>query len=86
MVEHAHATPLVLHELSIAELDGLRPSTAKVDLSLHLTETEGSVEVAFQYNTDLFDAGTVTRMAEHFRMLLEGGRRRRTPPTGRSHC
>ncbi|WP_165742232.1 non-ribosomal peptide synthetase [Candidatus Thiosymbion oneisti] len=41
------------------------------DLSLELSEREKNFAGVFKYNTDLFDEATITRMAEHFRVLLE---------------
>ena len=59
------------------ELPGLRLSavgsegvTAKFDLSLLMTEAGGGLAASLVYNTDLFDAGTVRRMASHFERLL----------------
>ena len=48
----------------------LERSTAKFDLTLELAETEKGLSGLFEYNTDLFDAATVTRMIEHFKILL----------------
>ncbi|HLM68263.1 MAG TPA: AMP-binding protein, partial [Longimicrobium sp.] len=46
--------------------------TAKVDLSLAMGEVDGVLRGSLQYASDLFDAATVRRMAEHFRLLLAG--------------
>jgi len=46
--------------------------TAKFDLSLFMIETLEGAHAAFEYNTDLFDAPTIARLADHFRTLLEG--------------
>jgi amino acid adenylation domain-containing protein len=61
------------------EAGGLRMSmregetgTAKFDLFLELTEGPDGVEAALEYASDLFDRGTVERMAERFVVLLEG--------------
>jgi amino acid adenylation domain-containing protein/non-ribosomal peptide synthase protein (TIGR01720 family)/FkbM family methyltransferase len=45
--------------------------TAKFDLTLSLEETEQGLIGFFEYNTDLFDAATITEMVEHFQYLLE---------------
>ena len=42
------------------------------DLTLEMVEAEQSLSGVFQYNTDLFDVGTIERMAGHFECLLEG--------------
>lgn len=47
-------------------------TTAKFDLSLELTETQEGLQGHIEYCTDLFDAGTITRMMEHWYTLLEG--------------
>ncbi|SFJ64582.1 amino acid adenylation domain-containing protein [Thermoflavimicrobium dichotomicum] len=46
--------------------------TAKFDITLTMMETEEGLMANFEYNTDLFDAATIARMAGHFRQLLEG--------------
>jgi amino acid adenylation domain-containing protein len=46
-------------------------TTTKHDLTLYLTEHEDVVDAAFNYSTDLFDAGTIARLAENFQVLLE---------------
>jgi amino acid adenylation domain-containing protein/non-ribosomal peptide synthase protein (TIGR01720 family) len=45
---------------------------AHLDLSLMVRETQGDLELCWQYNTDLFEATTITCMARHFVTLLEG--------------
>jgi amino acid adenylation domain-containing protein/FkbM family methyltransferase len=47
---------------------GGRP--AKFDLTLAMRETDEGLRGIFEYNTDLFDAATVQRMAGHFETLL----------------
>jgi hypothetical protein len=44
---------------------------AKFDLTLSLGEGEGEIGGAISYRAELFDAGTVERMAEHLRRLLD---------------
>ncbi|MBD2385063.1 non-ribosomal peptide synthetase [Cylindrospermum sp. FACHB-282] len=43
---------------------------AKFDLTLSMSETKSGLVGVWQYNTDLFDAGTIARMVEHFQVLL----------------
>lgn len=45
---------------------------AKFDLTLFLEDTKQGLIGALEYNTDLFDTGTITRMLGHFQTLLEG--------------
>ncbi|HEV8581882.1 MAG TPA: non-ribosomal peptide synthase/polyketide synthase [Thermoanaerobaculia bacterium] len=49
-------------------------SQAQVDLTLTIAETPDGerFEASLEYNSDLFDAGTVERMAVHFRNLAAG--------------
>jgi natural product biosynthesis luciferase-like monooxygenase protein len=46
--------------------------TSQFDLTLVVAEIEAGLGCAFQYNTDLFDAPTIARLAEHFQTLVEG--------------
>ncbi|WP_459502279.1 non-ribosomal peptide synthetase [Bacillus sp. C1] len=43
---------------------------AKFDLSLTTFEVEAGLFVSFEYNTDLFDSSTISRMAGHFENWL----------------
>ncbi|MDT7740634.1 MAG: hypothetical protein QOK09_4003, partial [Mycobacterium sp.] len=45
---------------------------APLDLMLLMSEQDGELLCALQYNTDLFDDATIERMAEHFTTLLRG--------------
>ncbi|PDZ09110.1 non-ribosomal peptide synthetase [Bacillus pseudomycoides] len=45
-------------------------SVAKFDLSLFASETEEGLLLTFEYNTDLFNAATIERMAGHFEHWL----------------
>lgn len=61
------------------ELSGLRleslaleQQVAQFDLTLVMAEVEGGLAASLQYNTDIFDATTMQRMAGHFVKLLEG--------------
>jgi amino acid adenylation domain-containing protein len=64
---------------SALELEGLnafpiRSATniVKFDLSLTMFESDGKLLGSLNYNTDLFEAATIERMAGHFQILLEG--------------
>ena len=83
---HASYTPLfqvmfVLHNApqTRLELPGMRvevvlaeSGTAKFDLTLFLTEDGDELGGNIEYNTGLFDAATIERMAGHFANLLQG--------------
>ncbi|HEX2187714.1 MAG TPA: condensation domain-containing protein, partial [Longimicrobiaceae bacterium] len=53
-------------------LEEIPTGTAKFDLTLQVTDGGDHLAVALEYATDLFDAATIERMAEHFRVLLAG--------------
>jgi amino acid adenylation domain-containing protein len=44
---------------------------ADLDLNLMVMEAQGVLQLCWQYNTDLFEATTIARMAGHFVTLLE---------------
>ena len=46
--------------------------TAMFDLTLSIIEEADELKGVFEYNTDLFDAVTIQRIAGHFQTLLEG--------------
>jgi amino acid adenylation domain-containing protein len=46
--------------------------TAKFDLSVFLQQGPGSLSVVIEYNTDLYDRGTIERLASHYERLLAG--------------
>ncbi len=72
------------------QLNGLEPTAivsapveiAKVDLSLYLRDDAGTLSGWFEYNTDLFDATTIERMLDHYRILLEEVVRDSSRPIG----
>jgi amino acid adenylation domain-containing protein len=55
-------------------VEHLRPDlgTAQLDLRLSISETAQSLACLLEYNSDLFDAATIQRLAGHFQTLLEG--------------
>src|ERR1051325_4324234 len=58
--------PLELSEFSFEK------NTSKLDLSLYVGERPDGLGLSFEYNTDLFAAATLERMAANFLTLLEG--------------
>ncbi|MEV4611346.1 condensation domain-containing protein [Kitasatospora sp. NPDC049258] len=60
---------LVHHGLRLTGFD-LPQQEGQFDLSAEVLQADGAVKVAFKYDTDLFDAATVGRMAGHYRLLL----------------
>jgi amino acid adenylation domain-containing protein len=68
-----HNTPAALLELpgvSVAPF-GTEKVTTQYDLLLRMREADGQLYGQLEYNTDLFDAATIARMAGHFCALLE---------------
>ncbi|HEY0607316.1 MAG TPA: amino acid adenylation domain-containing protein, partial [Herpetosiphonaceae bacterium] len=62
-------------ELSLPDLT-LRPlppnfTAAKFDLSFEIVEHAHGLHVGIEYNTDLFDAATIERLAAHYQTVLE---------------
>ena len=51
---------------------GQENTQAKFDLTLNIAEEGEQLKTEFEYNTDLFDASTIERLAGHFSRLLEG--------------
>jgi amino acid adenylation domain-containing protein len=49
----------------------LSAGTTHFDLCLFMTDTSQGLIAALEYNTDLFDAATINRMLDHFRIILE---------------
>ena len=64
--------PMTLPELAGISVEAvpLERRAAQFDLSLSV-DTSWSNSLVFEYATDLFEAGTVERMADHFVVLLE---------------
>jgi amino acid adenylation domain-containing protein len=50
----------------------LKQQTARADLTVMLAEIGGKLGAGIEYNSDLFDSDTISRMAAHFQMLLAG--------------
>jgi len=58
--------------LDVRRIEGIHTGAAKFDLAMSLTEREGELAGSVEYASDLFDAGTIERLAGHFVTLLEG--------------
>ncbi|MYM28004.1 amino acid adenylation domain-containing protein [Duganella sp. CY15W] len=81
---HTSHTPLFQAALALqntpangAELPGLAlypivadSATSKFDLTLGIEDEGPALRASFEYNTDLFDAATIVRMAAHLQLLL----------------
>ncbi|MBG1270577.1 non-ribosomal peptide synthetase, partial [Nostoc sp. WHI] len=70
-LQNAPMSEMVLPELTLSSLI-LENQTAKFDLSLTLESTGDGLVGSWEYNTDLFEAATISRMTGHFQTLLSG--------------
>ncbi|HWS54338.1 MAG TPA: amino acid adenylation domain-containing protein [Pyrinomonadaceae bacterium] len=69
-LENVPLQPLALPGLTLSPV-ALHSGTAKFELILSMSDTPAGLNGTFEYNTDLFDADRIERMAEHFATLLE---------------
>jgi amino acid adenylation domain-containing protein/non-ribosomal peptide synthase protein (TIGR01720 family) len=69
-LQNAPFEALQLPQLTLNPLD-TQDATAKFDLSLSLQESDSALHALWNYNTDLFEASTIRRLASHFERLLE---------------
>ncbi len=67
-------TPQVAIELPDLHVHSIETEhvAAKFDLTLALEEIPEGIRGNVEYNTDLFDAATISRLISHFQALLEG--------------
>ncbi|WP_052258134.1 non-ribosomal peptide synthetase [Pseudoalteromonas maricaloris] len=61
---------LSLPGLELSEVQKQGPGIAQFDLTLNISEAADGLILAWEYNTDLFEAQTIERMAGHFEVLL----------------
>jgi len=71
VLQNAPTQNLELPGLEVTPVE-VEIKTAKFDLTLSMEETEQGLEGYWEYNTHLFDATTIARMAGHFETLLTG--------------
>ena len=69
ILQNAPMGKLELPGLTLTPFD-MENVTAKFDLTLAITETKQGLIGTLEYNSDLFDRATITRMARHFQILL----------------
>ena len=70
-LQNNEQTEPALPGLSLSVVEAPR-TTVKFDLLLDLQEGPDGLKAVWEYAADLFDATTIERLAEHFRILLEG--------------
>ncbi len=71
VLHSASTAPLAIPDLTIKHL-AVDNGTAKFDLTFNLQEHPAGLQGWIEYNTGLFDAATIQRMAGNFQTLLEG--------------
>jgi len=71
VLQNAPSGELTLSGLKMSLLEPDK-TTAKFDLTLSVAEHSDVFVCDWEYNTDLFRPDTITRMTEHFQVLLEG--------------
>ncbi|WP_018223630.1 non-ribosomal peptide synthetase [Salinispora pacifica] len=73
ILHNAPNTAFRLTGCTVASLE-VDSGTAKFDLTLAAeTASDGTLRLALEYDTDLFDASTIDRLARHLGTLLEAG-------------
>jgi amino acid adenylation domain-containing protein/non-ribosomal peptide synthase protein (TIGR01720 family) len=70
-LHNAPMGPIALDGLDCAEIE-LPKVSAIFDLDIEFTQSAGALTAVIEYNTDLFDAATVERLAGHLLVLLDG--------------
>jgi amino acid adenylation domain-containing protein len=70
-LQNAPAEMGSLKDVTVTPLND-QGTVAKFDLTLHIEEKSDAISGSFEYNTDLFDAATISRMSEHLQTLLQG--------------
>ncbi|WP_447009850.1 non-ribosomal peptide synthase/polyketide synthase [Saccharothrix hoggarensis] len=71
LLQNPHRTPPQLPGLRVEQVEMSRRD-AIFDLTVEFQERDGALTGQVEYNTDLFDAGTVERFAGHLVLLLGG--------------
>jgi amino acid adenylation domain-containing protein len=71
VLQNAPFSQVELSELTISDLP-IESPIAKFDITLAMGNTANGLVGVWEYNTDLFDASTIARLANHFVTLLEG--------------
>ncbi|MGH3991835.1 MAG: condensation domain-containing protein, partial [Pseudonocardiaceae bacterium] len=71
VLQNVMVRPQHIDGLRITEHDLPRPS-ARFDIVVEFLPRDDSLNLTIEYNTDLFDASTIERMAAHLEVLLEG--------------
>lgn len=63
-------TPKLGDDIQI-EYEPYDAGVSKFDLTLYISDDKGDLTSLMEYNTDLFEAATIARMHDHFKILLQ---------------
>jgi amino acid adenylation domain-containing protein len=69
VLQNNEAAELALPDVAVSFFEAEYP-VAKFDLTLNVDEQGGQLHCSWEYATDLFEGGTIERMAGHFEALL----------------
>ncbi len=71
MMQNIPSSKIEIPDLTLSQI-ALENAMAKFELTLEMSERhDGTIAGGFEYNTDLFDRGTIEGMVEHLQMLLQ---------------
>ena len=70
-LQNATRTKLELPGLTLSPME-VHSGTTKFDLSLSILEGADGLKATWEYDVDLFDSTRISRMVDHFQILLEG--------------
>ena len=71
VLQNATRSKLELAGLTLEPLE-IHSGTTKFDLSLSILEGVDGLKATWEYDSDLFDTARISRMVDHFQVLLEG--------------
>jgi non-ribosomal peptide synthetase component F len=70
-LQNAPLEPLETRDLKFTPVN-VQPDSSETDFNLIMSESKNGLAGEIIYSTDLFDAATIERMADHFQTLLQG--------------
>jgi non-ribosomal peptide synthetase component F len=70
-LQNAPLEPLETRDLTFTPVN-VQPDSSETDFNLIMSESKNGLAGEIIYSTDLFDAATIERMADHFQTLLQG--------------
>ena len=71
VLQNNEQSELTLPGLSLSPMI-MEEVTAKYDLTLNVVEAAEGLSLLWEYSTDIFHENTITRLANHFELLLTG--------------